>query len=253
MANLFDITGDVAVVTGAGRGIGRGIAQALAGAGARVVCAARRQGEIEETAALINQQHGAGTAIAVRTDVTSSADMEGLAQAAMDQFGRLDIWVNNAGGSPVSMPLVDLPEDEWERTLAVNLTSVFYGVRAATRHMGEGSRILNTSSLAGEDPFPGSGHYSAAKAGVNMLTRTLAHELGPKIRINTILPGFVPTETVKIALNMKDEDFPALEQQLNLPAGRLGTPEDIGAAALYFCSPASAWVTGQCFRVAGTP
>lgn len=253
MTNLFDITGDVAVVTGAGTGIGRGIAEALANAGASVVCAARRENEIEETAALINQAHGSGRAIAVRTDVASAADMEALAKAAVDRFGRLDIWVNNAGGSPVSRPLVDLPEEEWHRALAVNLTSVFYGVRAAMKHMGDGNRILNTSSLAGQDPFPGSGHYSAAKAGVSMLTKTLAHELGPKTRINTILPGFVPTETVKIALNMADDDFPALEQQLNLPAGRLGTPEDIGAAALYFCSPASAWVTGQCFRVAGTP
>ncbi|WP_324260193.1 glucose 1-dehydrogenase [Altererythrobacter sp. H2] len=253
MPNLFDITGDVAVVTGAGRGIGRGIAQALADAGAYVICAARRENEIEETAALINQAHGSNRAIAVRTDVTVAADMDALADVAVRQFGRLDIWVNNAGGSPVSMPLVELPEEEWHRTMAVNLTSVFYGVRAAVRHLGDKSRILNTSSLAGQDPFPGSGHYSAAKAGVNMLTKTLAHELGPKTRINTILPGFVPTETVKIALKMADEDFPALEQQLNLPAGRLGTPEDIGAAALYFCSPASEWVTGQCFRVAGTP
>lgn len=253
MANLFDITGDVAVVTGAGRGIGRGIAQALADAGAFVICAARREHEIEETAALINQAHGPDRAIAVKTDVTSAADMDALAEAAVAKFGRLDIWVNNAGGSPVSAPLVELDEAEWDRTLAVNLTSVFYGVRAALKHMGVGSRILNTSSLAGQDPFPGSGHYSAAKAGVNMLTKTLAHELGPKTRINTILPGFVPTETVKIALNMADEDFPALEQQLNLPAGRLGTPEDIGAAALYLCSPASAWVTGQCVRIAGTP
>lgn len=253
MAHLFDITGDVAVVTGAGRGIGRGIAQALADAGALVVCAARREHEIAETAALINQANGNGRAIAVRTDVTSAADMDALAEAAVAKFGRLNIWVNNAGGSPVSAPLVELDEAEWHRTMAVNLTSVFYGVRAALKHMGEGSRILNTSSLAGQDPFPGSGHYSAAKAGVNMLTKTLAHELGPKVRINTILPGFVPTETVKIALNMADEDFLALEQQLNLPAGRLGTPADIGAAALYLCSPASAWVTGQCLRIAGTP
>ncbi len=252
MANLFDITGDVAVVTGAGRGIGRGIALALAQAGASVVCAARREAEIAETAALIDQTCGPGRSLAVRTDVSSATDMNALADAAVRKFGRLDIWVNNAGGSPVSAPLTELDEEEWQRTLDVNLTSIFHGVRAAARHLGEKSRILNTSSLASEDPFPGSGHYSAAKAGVNMLTRTLAHELGPRTRVNAILPGFVPTETVKIALNMKDEDFPALEKQLNLPAGRLGTPEDIGAAALYFCSPASEWVTGQCFRIAGT-
>ena len=253
MHDLFDLTGQTAVITGAGRGIGRGIAEVLTSAGANVVCAARRTHEIEETAEIINASNVGGRAIAQATDVTSEEQMEALAQRAVDEFGRLDIWVNNAGGSPVSQPLVELPLEEWQRTLDVNLTSIFFGVRAACKHLGEGSRILNISSLAGEDPFPGSGHYSAAKAGVNMLTRTLAHELGPKMRINTIMPGFVPTETVKIALNMKDEDFPALEQQLNLPVGRLGTPEDIGATALYLCSRASNWVTGQCLRIAGTP
>jgi NAD(P)-dependent dehydrogenase (short-subunit alcohol dehydrogenase family) len=125
-------------------------------------------------------------------------------------------------------------------------------VRAACRHFGEGSAIVNISSMAGQDPFPGSGHYSAAKAGVLMLTKTLAHELGPKTRVNAILPGFVPTETVKIALSMSDDDFIGFEDKLGLPAGRLGTPTDIAAAALYLCAPASAWVTGQCLRVAGT-
>ncbi|GAA4038377.1 SDR family NAD(P)-dependent oxidoreductase [Parerythrobacter jejuensis] len=253
MPELFDLSGKVAVVTGAGRGIGRGIAQTLAEAGADVVCAARRENEIEETASLINASNTGGRAIAQRTDVTSETDMEALAQRAVDEFGRLDYWINNAGGSPVSAPLVDLDEEEWHRTLSVNLTSIFYGVRAAAKHMGEGSAIVNTSSLAGQDPFPGSGHYSAAKAGVNMLTKTLAHEMGPKTRVNAILPGFVPTETVKIALDMKDEDFPELEKQLNLPAGRLGTPEDIGALALFLVAPASGWLTGQCIRIAGTP
>ncbi|MFN2100657.1 SDR family NAD(P)-dependent oxidoreductase [Altererythrobacter sp. MF3-039] len=253
MHDLFDLTGQTAVVTGAGRGIGRGIAEVLASAGANVVCAARRTNEIEETASIINASNEGGRSIAQTTDVTSEEQMEALAQRAIDEYGRLDIWVNNAGGSPVSQPLIELPLDEWQRTFDVNLTSIFFGVRAACKHFGDGSRILNISSLAGQDPFPGSGHYSAAKAGVNMLTKTLAHELGPKTRINTIMPGFVPTETVKIALDMEDEDFPELEKQLNLPVGRLGTPEDIGATALYLCSRASNWVTGQCLRIAGTP
>ncbi|MFZ9394909.1 MAG: SDR family NAD(P)-dependent oxidoreductase [Erythrobacter sp.] len=253
MKELFDLTGKVAVVTGAGRGIGEGIATLLAEAGADVVCAARSLEQIEQTAQAINASNSAGRAVAQRTDVSREEDMEALAQRAVDTFGRLDIWINNAGGSLVSAPLTDLDPAEWEKTLAVNLTSVFWGVRAAVKNMHQGGSIVNTSSLAGQDPFPGSGHYSAAKAGVNMLTRTLAHELGPKkIRVNAILPGFVPTETVKGALNMRDEDFDPLLEQLNLPAGRLGTPRDIAACVLYLVGASGEWVTGQCLRVAGT-
>ncbi len=250
---LFDLTGKVAVVTGAGRGIGEGMAKVLADAGANVVCASRSTDQIDRVAEEINASNTGGRAIALATDVTKEEDMEALAQRAVDEFGQLDIWVNNAGGSLVSAPLIELDEAEWDKTLATNLTSVFYGVRAACKHLGEGSSIINTSSMAGQDPFPGSGHYSAAKAGVLMLTKTLAHELGPKTRVNAILPGFVPTETVKEALSMTDEDFIGFEDQLGLPAGRLGTPTDIGALTLYLAAPASEWVTGQCLRIGGTP
>lgn len=246
----FSLEGEVAVVTGAGRGIGEGIAKVLSGAGASVVCAARRTHEIERVAQEISAS--GGQAIAVTTDVTDEAAVEALAQAAVDRFGRLDVWVNNAGGSPIQAPLIELPREEWDATLALNLTAVFLGVRAAARHMTDGGRIVNTSSTASQDIFEGSAHYSAAKAGINMMTRTLAHELGPKIRVNAVLPGFVPTEIMMEALNLTDEDLPGLAESLNLPAGRLGTPEDLGAAVLYLTSPASAWVTGQCIRIAGS-
>ena len=247
---LFDLSGEVAVVTGAGRGIGEGIAKVLSGAGASIVCAARRTEEIERVAREINESQG--RAVAVTTDVTDEDQVEALAQAAIDNFGKLNIWVNNAGGSPVQAPFVELPRQEWDATLKLNLTSIFLCVRAAVRHMQPGGRIVNTSSVAAEDVYEGSGHFSAAKAGVNMLKRTLAHELGPDIRVNAILPGFVPTEVMMQALQIGDQDLPDLQQSLNLPAGRLGTPEDLGAAVLYFCSPAASWVTGQCLRVAGT-
>ncbi len=250
---LFDLTGDVAVITGAGRGIGEGMAKVLADAGCHVVCASRSIDQISRVAEEINASNSSGRAIAHAADVTSATDMDALAERAVDEFGKLDIWVNNAGGSLVSAPLTELDEAEWDKTLAANLTSVFHGVRAACKHFGEGSRIVNTSSLAAEEPFPGSGHYSAAKAGVLMLTKTLAHELGPKTRVNAILPGFVPTDTVKQALSMTDEDFVGFEDTLGLPAGRLGTPTDIGALTLYLCAPASAWMTGQCIRLAGKP
>ena len=175
-----------------------------------------------------------------------------MAQAAVKRFGALNIWVNNAGGSPLQAPLAQLSREDWDKTLALNLTAVFMAAQVAVRHMAKGGRIVNTSSIASEDVVVGSGHYSAAKAGVNMLTRTLAHELGPDIRVNAILPGFVPTEVVRKALNLSENEFGELERSLNLPLVRLGTPADLGAAVLYLASPASAWVTGQCLRVAGT-
>jgi len=246
----FRLDGDVAVVTGAGRGIGEGIARVLAGAGASVVCAARRVAEIEKVADEIRA--AGGRAIAVATDVTQPTALNALADQAVSAFGRLDIWVNNAGGSPIQKPMIELPVEEWDATIALNLSAIFHSVRAAMRHMAEGGRIVNISSIAAEDVFKGSGHYSAAKAGVNMLTRTLAHELGPKVRVNAVLPGFVPTEVMMAAMNIGHNELPDLQKMLNLPAGRLGLPEDLGAAVLYLCSPAAQWVTGQCIRVAGT-
>lgn len=246
---LFGLSGQVAVVTGAGRGIGEGIARVLAGAGASVVCAARRTEEIERVASEIVAANG--QAVAVTTDVTDPEALQRLGEAAVSEFGRLDIWVNNAGGSPVQVPLVKLSREEWQATLALNLTAIWDSSRVAAELMAEGGRILNISSIAAEMVIPGSGHYSAAKAGVNMMTRTFAQELGPRIRVNCIMPGAVPTEIMMQAMKLSADDLPGLEKMLRLPAGRLGTPEDLGAAALYLCSKASEWVTGQCIRISG--
>ncbi len=253
MSALFDLTGKTAVVTGAGRGIGEGIATTLAEAGANIVCAARSTDQIEHTANVINASNTGGRAIFHQTDVSSPEDMKALAQRAVDEFGSLDIWVNNAGGSLVSCPLAELDPAEWDKTIAVNLSSIFYSVQAAVPHFTDKSAMVNISSLAGLEPFAGSAHYSAAKAGVNMLTKTLGIELGPKTRVNTIMPGFVPTDTVKKALSMSDEDFGPLLEQLQLPAGRLGTPQDIAALVLYMVAPSSEWLTGQAVALSGKP
>ena len=246
---LFDLSQDVAVVTGAGRGIGEGIARTLAAAGAAVVCAARRTDEIEKVAAAIRD--AGGRAIAVTTDVTDEEAVEALAQAAIHEFGKLSIWVNNAGGSPVSTPLVKLSREDWDHSTLLNLTSVWLGTTVAARHMEDGGRVLNISSKAAVGPIPGSGHYAAAKAGVNSLTQTFAHELGPKIRVNAIMPGAVPTEIMMKALRLGEDDLPKLEKNLRLPMRRLGTPDDLGAAALFLCAPASSWITGEVISVSG--
>jgi NAD(P)-dependent dehydrogenase (short-subunit alcohol dehydrogenase family) len=249
VSELFDLSGDVAVVTGAGRGIGEGIARVLAGAGAAVVLAARRTEEIERVAALIRDE--GGQAVAATTDITDDAAVEALAQTARDEFGKLDIWINNAGGSAISQRLTKLPREEWDNTLRLNLTAVWICTVVAARHMEDGGRILNISSKAAVNPIAGSGHYAAAKAGVNSLTGTFAAELGPKIRVNCIMPGAVPTEIMMKALRLGEDDLPALEKNLRLPAGRLGTPEDLGAAALFLCSRASSWITGEVISVSG--
>jgi NAD(P)-dependent dehydrogenase (short-subunit alcohol dehydrogenase family) len=249
MGNSFDLTGDVAIVTGAGRGIGEGIATSLSDAGAAVVCAARRADEVERVAAAIRAR--GGRALAVATDVTDDDAVEALAQAAVDEFGHLDIWVNNAGGSPVQAPLTDLDPKEWDATLRLNLTAVWVCTKVAAKHMRDGGRVVNISSRAAVTTMPGSGHYAAAKSAVNSLTQTFAKELGPRIRVNCVMPGAVPTEIMMTALRLTEADLPMLEKRLRLPMGRLGTPDDIGAAVLYFVSPASSWVTGQIIAIDG--
>ena len=249
VAALFSLKGEVAVVTGAGRGIGEGIARTLAGAGASVVVAARRSHEIEGVAKSIREE--GGQALAITTDVTDDSSVEALAQGAIDAFGSLDVWVNNAGGSPIQAPLSELPREEWDANLRLNLTAVWSCSVIANRHLADGGRILNISSKAGADPVAGSGHYSAAKAGVNSLTKSFARELGPRVRVNCIMPGAVPTEIMMKALQLEEKDLPKLEKALRMPTRRLGTPEDLGAAALFLVSRASDWITGEVISVAG--
>ena len=191
--SAFDLTGQVAVVTGAGRGIGEGIAQVFADAGAAVVIAARRTEEIERVAADIIA--AGGQAKAVTTDVTDRGALEALADTAVDTFGSLAIWVNNAGGSPHRLPLTELSREGWDDCLSLNITSIWEATNVAASRMaptGESvGAILNISSIASHGPMPGSGHYAAAKAATNSLTMTFARELAPRVRVNCICPGAV--------------------------------------------------------------
>lgn len=245
---LFDLSGHVAVVTGGGRGIGEGIAVAFAQAGAAVVVAARRTHEVEQVAKRIND--AGGRALAMTTDVTRDDELEALARAAVDHFGKLTIWVNNAGGSPMRMPLKDLPREEWDRTIALNLTSIYTGCITAARHMDTGS-IINITSGAGTGPVPGSAHYGAAKAGTNSLTWTLAAEFAPKIRVNAVAPGAIPTEVMLKAIGKTENQLDEVLAEWKIPLGRLGTPQDIAAACVYLASDAASWVSGEIIRVGG--
>jgi NAD(P)-dependent dehydrogenase (short-subunit alcohol dehydrogenase family) len=244
----FDLTGKVAVVTGGGQGIGEGIAHTYAESGAAVVVAARHADRVQGVADAINAK--GGRALAVPTDVTDNDALVALADAAIEAFGGLDIWVNNAGGSTVRSPLVKLDAADWNNCLTLNLTAVWAASVIANERMNDGGSIINITSPAATRAVLGSGHYSAAKAGVNALTLTMAMELAPRIRVNGVAPGMVPTEVMMTALDM---DVPALEKvaEQRMPLKRLGTPDDIAAAALYLASDAGSWVTGQIITVAG--
>ncbi len=245
LVDEFDLTGQVAVVTGAGRGIGEGIAYSLADAGASVVLASRTSEEIELVAAAIRAS--GGNAVAVPTDVTDTFALGSLATAAVEEFGHLDIWVNNAGGSEGTRSLAELTRGEWDRCVDLNFTAVWNGSMAAAEQMRWGS-IINIASMAAFGALPGGGHYAACKAAVISLTRTMAVELAPDIRVNAIAPGIIPTKMFFDAIDRRGIGIDEVAQRV--PLG-LGTPRDVGSAAVYLASPAARWVTGQTIQVAG--
>ena len=245
--DAFRLDGQVAVVTGAGKGIGRGIALCLAEAGADLVVSARTRADLERVADAVRAR--GRRAEAVPADVTQAGQLEPLIAAARD-LGDLRIWVNNAGGLPDATPryLTRTPEDRWDAQLDLNLKAVWMGAVRAAQAMDSGS-IINISSRAAMGPQPKNGPYGASKAAVNSLTQTLAAELAPKIRVNAVAPGPIPTENFNQSTN-----FPAgkpVEKLIGVPLGRLGAPEDIGHAVVFMASPAASWITGQCLYVTG--
>ncbi|MDJ0788921.1 MAG: SDR family oxidoreductase [Myxococcota bacterium] len=243
----FKLDGRVAIVTGAGRGIGRGIALAYAEAGADVVCSARSEDQIAETAEAVRER--GRRALAVRCDVLERADLEGLIEKTREEFGQLDILVNNAGGWPPKAAL-RTSEKDFETAFRFNVTSAFLLTRFAVPLLAaseNGGAIVNVSSAAGRFAQPGFAAYGTAKAALSFLTRNLAAEFAPKVRVNAIAVGSV--ETSALAGILDDSLRKTMEDAT--PMGRIGSVEDIAACALYLASPAGGWVTGKVFEVDG--
>lgn len=247
LLDALRMDGSVAVVTGSGQGIGRAIAWGLADAGCDVVVNARRSADLEVTAEGVRQR-GRRAAI-VATDVRDHSEQ--LAERAIDGLGRLDVWVNNVGGSDDKNVrlLVDTPDDVFRAQVELNLTSAFQGCKAAATRMTSGGAIVNITSGAGTRGSPFTGPYAAAKAGLINLTQTLALELAERgIRVNSVSPGPVATEAFLDVLGVEDR---LDEVARTIPLGRMGTPDDIAAMVVFLCSPAASWITGEHHLVAG--
>ncbi len=241
----------VALVTGAGSGIGRGIACRFAVEGVSLVLSDIADEGLRETAALIEEE--GGKSIFVVGDVSIRADAERMVEEAVTHWGRLDVVVNNAGitGSRQATLAHLTPDEEWERVMAVNVNGVFRVATAAIRQMlvqGHGN-IVNIASAAGFVPFPARAAYNASKGAVVSFTRSLALDYAPNhIRVNAICPGMVETNMTRWRL-----EIPELRQQVldMTPLGRIGTPEDIAAAAVYLASDEADYVTGHMLVIDG--
>lgn len=249
LADLFRLDGRVGIVTGAGRGVGEGIALAMAQAGASVVIAARTKSELDRTAAAIAAK--AGKAHVVVADVTKVEDLARLVDEAVSEFGRLDFVVNNAGGQESYEPFLEVSDDAFFHHFAWNTGSAFRLSQLATPHLlktGNGA-ILNISSGVGHIGVRGMLPYGVAKAALDQLTRALAQELAPKVRVNALALGAIMTPALQNTFDMD----PAFREGMiaRTPLERIGTTDQIGAAAVFACSDASGYMTGAVIPIDG--
>jgi NAD(P)-dependent dehydrogenase (short-subunit alcohol dehydrogenase family) len=245
ITEMFDLTGKVAVVTGGSRGIGRSIVQCFAEAGADVVIASRKLDACERAAGEVEVSTGR-RAVGVACHVGHWDDCDRLIDTTLESMGRLDVLVNNAGMSPLYPSLVDVTEELYDKTLAVNLKGPFrLGVRAAT-HMAlaDGGSIINVGTSGSLMAAPNELPYACAKAGLNAFTVGLADAFAPRVRVNAILPGATRTD-ITLAWT------PEAREGKSLPMGRLGEPDEIAGMALCLAASASSYTTGSVIRVDG--
>ncbi|MBL8827864.1 MAG: 3-oxoacyl-[acyl-carrier-protein] reductase [Planctomycetaceae bacterium] len=242
-----DLSGQVALVTGASRGIGRSIALALGQSGAKVACVARNRDKLAETVAAITA--AGGTAEAFECDVTSSDSVTKVVESVVEKWGQLDILVNNAGITRDTL-IPRMTDEQWDEVLNTNLRGSFLFTRAATGPMLQKryGRIINIASVSGANMGnPGQANYSASKAGLIGMTRTVARELAKrKITVNAVAPGFIETEMTGA---MGDSILGEIKSKI--PANRLGTADEVAGAVLFLASKAAGYITGDCITVDG--
>jgi 3-oxoacyl-[acyl-carrier protein] reductase len=239
------LDGKVAIVTGGSRGIGAATARRLAADGARVVVNYAQAGDAAE-AVVRDIEAAGGEAIAVRADVSNRADVGRLVQATVDRYGGLDILVNNAGVLAAA-PLADITDEQVERQFGVNVRGALYATQAAVPAFRNGGRVINVTSIVADAPPAGTAVYSATKAALEAITKSLAAELAPRVRVNAVAPGATATDMLDSIRS------PELEQRTlaRTPLGRLGRPEDIADVIAFVASDDAGWITGQVIAASG--
>ncbi|ABX05252.1 MAG TPA: 3-oxoacyl-ACP reductase [Herpetosiphon sp.] len=245
----FDLSGKVAIVTGASRGIGEAIAQHFAQAGAKVVVCARKLESLQTVADSINQ--AGGTALAMACHTGKPEQVQAVVAQTLAEWGRIDIVVNNAATNPHFGPLLNSDASQWDKTYEVNVKGYFWLIQAAAEAMQAqgGGSIINVASVAGLQPATAMGIYSISKAAVIAMTKQLAQELGPmNIRVNALAPGLIKTKFSSALWDNED-----LNQKIvaGTPLGRIGTVDEVAAAALYLASDAAAFTTGTVITMDG--
>jgi 3-oxoacyl-[acyl-carrier protein] reductase len=245
---MAKLTGKVAVVTGASKGIGASIAEHLAAEGASVVVnyASSKSGADAVVKRITTR---GGKAVAVQGDVSKPDDITRMFGETQKTFGKLDILVNNAGIYEFA-PLGTITPEHFRKHFNLNVLGLILTTQEAVKMIGEGGSIINVSSLAGPMPLAGASVYSATKAAVDAVTVSLSKELGPrKIRVNSLNPGIVLTEGVQAA-GIEDSDFRKL-YEAQAPLGRVGLPEDVAYTAVFLASDEAGWITGQSLQLSG--
>jgi len=253
MLDGFDLAGRVAVVTGGGTGIGRVTAMLLAERGADIALAGRRPGPLDKVAAAIRETTGR-RCISLPTDVRRADEARAMIEAVAHEYGRIDILVNNAGTPIQHMSLADMPAEIWELDVSLNLSAAQFCSQPALPYLstsGNGA-IVNVSSLAGVNGTMGVGAYSAAKAGLQMLTRVMAAEWGPRgVRVNCVAPGMIATETSQA--NWQEQNYDAMAACQSFPLRRYGESIEVAQVIAFLAADVSSYVTGETLPVGGGP
>jgi NAD(P)-dependent dehydrogenase (short-subunit alcohol dehydrogenase family) len=252
MLDGFDLSGRVAIITGGGTGIGAATARLLAERGADVVLAGRRAEKLEDMAAAIRDATGRRV-LTLSTDVRKPEQVIAMVDAVVAEFGRIDILINNAGGAHGHVPLARMDLAKWDRDIQLNLSAAQYCAQAALPHLKRAKgNIVNISSLAGVNGTQGVGAYSAAKAGLQMLTRVMAAEFGPGgVRVNCVAPGMTATEAARAGWDKRGYDPMAACK--GFPLRRYGEMHEVAQMIVFFASDAASYITGETVAVGGGP